>query len=324
MDLLKIIREKCKPFASAEFYPAIEAVVHHIEIAEKHFEQAKNHGDYLYTDVIYRTNQAFEGALKEASRVLTGKDPSRQSPDHIVKYFESNRILKERVLAQFTNYRIEWRNKATHDYQLFFTAQEALLAIVSISAFFSILLDQMLEKYAHELERQKLREQAYPLLQYVRNYRQLDFFNQCVELLKHFAKSLEDDKQLSAGIPQYELLGKLSGFISSTDPSVKISSEKMVSRGRSGIILDLLLEKEGRAIIVELKGPSTDLKRRIRHGVEQLKTSLLATGIHEGILLLLPGNGRSVLTTRIETFMLHERPIRIAALTPSLSDGVTN
>lgn len=316
MDLLNLIREKSKAFTSAEFYAAIEAVVLHIEVAEKHFERARHDGDYLYTDVIYRTNQAFEGALKEAMRVLTGKDPSKQSPYQIEQYFESQKILKERVLAQFTNYRTEWRNKATHDYQLFFSAQEALLAIVSISAFFSILLDQMLEKYAHELEKQKLSKEPYSVALDARNYGQLSFLDQCVELLKHFAASLRNDSKPFRNIPsEYELLGTLSGFISSTDPEIKISSEKAVYVGRSKMILDLLLEKDGSAVIVELKGPLIGLKRPVRYGLEQLKSYLVATGVSEGILFLPPLDGRSEIIVQKEKILLNEKTLHLAVIT---------
>jgi hypothetical protein len=74
------------------------------------------HGDETaFTDAIYRTNQAFEGSLKEAYRVLTGKNPLKLRPFDIETFFQEQRILRSRVLAQFSNYRTEWRNPATHD-----------------------------------------------------------------------------------------------------------------------------------------------------------------------------------------------------------------
>ncbi len=81
---------------------------------------------------------------------LVGATHQEIPPFQIEKHLENEDLLKERVLNQFTNYRTEWRNKSTHDYQLFFASQEALLAIVSVSAFFNILLDQMLEKYSFD------------------------------------------------------------------------------------------------------------------------------------------------------------------------------
>jgi hypothetical protein len=74
MDLIHLIKSKASSFDGTPSQQGIEAVIHHIEIAESHFEQGKALGEYLFTDVIYRTNQAFEGAMKEAFRVLEGSD----------------------------------------------------------------------------------------------------------------------------------------------------------------------------------------------------------------------------------------------------------
>lgn len=286
MDLLQLIKDKSRAFEGTELYPGIEAVIHHIEIAETHFERAREYGEHMYTDVIYRTNQAFEGALKEAYRVIAAKDPSKQSPFHIEKYFESNNLLKERVLIQFTNYRTEWRNKSTHDYQLFFSSQEAFLAIVSISAFFSILLDQMVERYSHKVEKEELSKESYSLLQRVKNYEQLDFLQQCVELLRHFSLSLITESKAITNLSEYEILGRLTGFISATDPRIKFTSDKPVRLGSMTMRMDLLLEKGDRAIAVEVKRPSKERVRREREGLEQLKSYLAATGLIEGIVFI--------------------------------------
>ena len=127
-------------------------MISHIEVAERHWLRAKKEReDTLFTDVIYRTNHAFEGALKEAYFILNGKDAAKKTPNEIERFLLENKIFKERVMALFTNYRTEWRNTSTHDYKLFFTEQEAFLAIVSVSAFVHILLDQMAEKISFNM-----------------------------------------------------------------------------------------------------------------------------------------------------------------------------
>jgi len=316
MDLLSLIREKSKSFVDSEFYEGIEAVILHISVAESHLENAKKLGEYLYTDVIYRTNQAFEGALKEAYRVLAGKNPSGVSPFTIEQYLENKGLLRERVLAQFKNYRTEWRNAWTHDYQLFFTSQEALLAIVSISAFFSILLDQMVERYAHDQEKLKLRERSYSLARQVPNYAKLDFLDQCVELLKRFSIDIERDAQGSRYPSEYEILGKLSGFISESDPSVSVTAEKVVRDAGRRLMLDLVLEKDNRSVIVELKRPSMEWRRRFREGLEQLKTYLVATGSDEGILFV-PSLNRESIGVEKRTLELGNKKVRIVLIGPN-------
>ncbi|MGZ8930283.1 MAG: hypothetical protein ACXW0O_04785 [Methylosarcina sp.] len=286
MDLLHLIKSKASSFNGTPSQQGIEAVIHHIEIAESHFEQGKALGEYLFTDVIYRTNQAFEGAMKEAFRVLEGSDPSKKTPHQIEKHLEKNSVLKERVLSQFTNYRTEWRNKSTHDYQLFFSSQEALLAIVSVSAFFNILLDQMLEQHSYELERMRLSKIAKSIFSDVEGYASMGFMQQCVELLTHFTTDLNREKIDGSFLKEYELLGKLSGFISAADPQIKISTEKAINYGSGVLHLDLLLEKGDSSVIIEMKRPTLEWRRRAREAVEQLRHYLIAANLSQGIVYI--------------------------------------
>jgi len=286
MDLLKLIKSKASSLAGTNSQQGLEAVIHHIEIAELHFEQGRHNGEHLFTDVIYRSNQAFEGALKEAYRVLNSVDPSNITPYQIEQHFENSNILKERVLSQFTNYRTEWRNKSTHDYQLFFSSQEALLAIVSVSAFFNILLDQMLEKHAFEVEKERLSKVAKSVFSDVKNYDRLEFMQQCIELLTHFSTELSQDYAGKELPKEYELLGKLSGFISSADPEIRLATEKSIDHGSGKIRLDLLLEKGTSSVIVEMKRPSMEWRRRAREGLEQLRHYLIATKLTHGIVFV--------------------------------------
>lgn len=284
MDLLDLLKSKAAPFAGTASQQGVEAVIHHIEIAESHLEKGKTEGEHLFTDVIYRTNQAFEGAMKEAYRVFEGTDPARKTPHQIEKHLEERNLLKERVLTQFANYRTEWRNKSTHDYQLFFTSQEALLAVVSVSAFFSILLDQMLEKHSYEQERKRLSGLSKSVFADLADYSSMGFLQQCVELLAHFTAELKRERISSLDLKEYELLGKLSGFISAADPLIKVSTEKAIAYGSGVLHVDLLLEKDRSSVIVEMKRPTLEWRRRAREALEQLKHYLIAANIQQGIV----------------------------------------
>lgn len=80
MDLLKIIRSSVKRLPDGYKSSGVDAVILHIERAEKYWVNAKEDSDeIMFTDVIYRTNQAFEGALKEAYLVLAEKDPNKKN-----------------------------------------------------------------------------------------------------------------------------------------------------------------------------------------------------------------------------------------------------
>lgn len=147
MDLVDTLRNKIQALGDEECVPGLKAVLLHIETAFRHLSRGQENGeDTAFTDSIYRTNQAFEGSVKEAYRVLADKDPGRKNPYEIETYLEKNGVFKPRVLSQLTTYRTEWRNPSTHDYKLNFDESEAFLAIISVSAFSCLLLDQITDR----------------------------------------------------------------------------------------------------------------------------------------------------------------------------------
>lgn len=144
MDLLGIIRSSIEDLPDGSHSPGLRAVLSHIEAAYHHLARGQDENRQIYfTDAVYRCNQAFEGSIKEAYRVLSEKDPSKISTYNIEKHLEDKNVFKDRVLAAFTNYRTEWRNPSTHDYMLDFGEAEAFLAIISVSAFSKLLIDQI-------------------------------------------------------------------------------------------------------------------------------------------------------------------------------------
>jgi len=117
MNLVEILRSRVADLSHGDYVVGLKAVLQHIEVAESHLERGKaTSEETAFTDAIYRTNQAFEGSLKEAYRVLTGKNPAKETTNKIEQYLQEQNVLRHRVLAQLTNYRREWRNPSTHDY----------------------------------------------------------------------------------------------------------------------------------------------------------------------------------------------------------------
>ncbi|MCD9479513.1 GxxExxY protein [Photobacterium phosphoreum] len=284
MDLAKLIKEKSEVFENTENYLGIQCVLNHIDVAEKHLLNGQGGNDYLFNDVIYRANQAFEGALKEAYVVLTGESVGRKTPNDIEKYLENNSLLKERVLDLFSNYRKEWRNKSTHDYKLYFSEQEAFLAIVHIYAFFNILLDQMISKYAKDKEEKEA--QAY--VEELRGSSDLTLYEQAITILKAYSKELpkiqrgKESRFLGA-----EVVGSLQGFFSAVAPDINLQVEPVlkISNGRT-LRPDLILEKNNEKVVIELKAPRIN-PGRVRHtGRTQLLMYMRATNINQGILFI--------------------------------------
>jgi hypothetical protein len=287
MDLLKLIKDKCDYFSDTEIFQGLESVISHIEIAERHLEMGKGGDDYLFTDVIYRTNQAFEGSLKEAYGVLAGDKSKNLTPHKIEQYFEQNNLLKERVLSLFTNYRTEWRNKSTHDYELYFTEQEAFLAIINICAFFNILLDQIIEKKAYDQEKSELSKSK--ILTDV-PIKDLNLIEQISQLLVMFSKDAPS-RMTGVAIPRYfetQLIGALAAYLNSADEKVEVITEYQISASGHRFIADMLVKKGDRSLLIEIKAPLRFDDKILHRGREQLFSYMASFGITDGILYIPP------------------------------------
>lgn len=155
MDTLEFLRTKAERLSVLMPKTGIHAVIRHIEIGEQHFQRGRDEGNNdLFSDVIYRANQAFEGSLHESYSILAGKNPARKKAFDLEAYFAKENIFKERVTDLFTNYRTKWRNPSTHDHLASFTESEAFLAILSVTSFAGVLIDQMIERLVFDHEKE--------------------------------------------------------------------------------------------------------------------------------------------------------------------------
>lgn len=127
----------------------ISKVILHIERAESFYLKAEiEKDDQYYTDVIYRTNQAYEGMLKITYQCFTGGGDDNEcnlSTFQIEQYLEEEQIFNERIKFAFALYRKKWRNPSVHEYGLFFSKLEAFLAIINVTSFVYVLSNQLAE-----------------------------------------------------------------------------------------------------------------------------------------------------------------------------------
>jgi hypothetical protein len=115
MDILKEIELQINSIKKVDSSNYLDSIFTHIDRAEFYYNQGKTDTNF-FNDVIYRSNQAYEGALKESYKVLADKTEDevfKKTPNDIEKFFETNSVFRERVLQLFKNYRQEWRNKST-------------------------------------------------------------------------------------------------------------------------------------------------------------------------------------------------------------------
>jgi hypothetical protein len=259
MDIVEILQESANNLAEGEHSVGLRAIIRHLEAAIRHYQRDPVADPDCYTDSIYRTNQAYEGSLKEAFRVLATKDPTGKTPNDIEKYLEANKVLRQRVLTQLTRYRQDYRNPSTHDYKLDFDASEALLAIVSVAGFCKLLVDQMAEKLAFDRSRAKT---SVPKLQTTGEDGQVAL------RIAEFVRDVCNEDDMIAS-PDSEFEASLAGTLSSAGLTVDLS-------GATSNAWDLLVCTNDRKFAVETR------KGDNRHGTSSLMpVYYLSSGVSE-------------------------------------------
>jgi len=286
MDLVDTLRKKIDVFDEGEYVPGLKAVLLHIETAFRHLSRGQEtDDDTAFTDAIYRTNQAFEGSVKEAYRVLADQDPAKKRPYDIENYLEQNNIFRNRVLSQLTTYRTEWRNPSAHDYKLDFDESEAFLAIVSVSAFACLLLDQIAERLAYTRSQAEAEAQKATLEANLAKTINADLLVRVADLLNQFCAIHLPSASSSGKATESQVIGALHGFLSSAAPELTVKTEARLNAEKP-FRADLLVSRGEEKIVIELKRRL--LRANYANAVAQVEHYLLVGGIKDGILLFLP------------------------------------
>lgn len=286
MDLVDTLRRKIDLLEEGDYVPGLKAVLLHIETAFRHLSRGQDFDDdTAFTDAIYRANQAFEGSIKEAYRVLATQDPAKKRPFDIENYLEQNNTFRSRVLSQLTTYRTEWRNPSTHDYKLDFDESEAFLAIVSVSAFACLLLEQIAERLSFNKSQSEAEAQKSRLAANLAETQNADLLVRTTELLAQFCLRQFPQRASPAKQSEAQVIGALHGFLSSAAPELKVQTEARLDAAKS-YRADLLLTRGDEKIVVEIKRRMMNVG--LENAVAQVETYLVIGGVHNGVLLFLP------------------------------------
>jgi hypothetical protein len=282
MDLLEVIRKQMNALIEGPHSAGLRSVLRHVEAAYRHLSRGQSEqDDSAFTDAIYRTNQAFEGSVKEAYRVLAGKDPESTTPYTIEQYLEQHKIFRNRVLIQFTNYRTQWRNPSTHDYKLDFDEDEAFLAIVSVSAFAKLLVDQIAERLSFVAATRDVEAKAPDKKEHHVTERLVD---RIIGLFQDFARRYAQDTSAVPIETEAQLMGALAGFLSSVAPDIRFSTGRVFVGTQRPYNVDMVIEKDADRVLVELKrGQHRSL---LEIGARQLEEYIQAAKAETGILFL--------------------------------------
>ena len=286
MDLIATLRKKIEVLDDGEYVPGLKAVLLHIETAFRHLSRGQDtDDDTAFTDAIYRTNQAFEGSIKEAYRVLAGQDPAKKRPFDIENYLEQNNTFRSRVLNQLTTYRTEWRNPSAHDYKLDFDESESFLAIVSVSAFACLLLDQIAERLAFNKSHAEADANKPALDAHPATANAADLLSRVTDLLTQFCAAHLPTSSSSGKQTEVQIIGALHGFLASVAPELTVQTEAILDPERR-FRADLLITRAEDKVVVELKRQM--IRKNYQNALVQVETYLLVSGIKSGVLLFLP------------------------------------
>lgn len=286
MNVIELIKNQIEQIAKSESSIFLDSVIIHLERAEYYYNLGEN-DSYYFNDVIYRTNQAYEGALKEAYKILADKSKSevvKETPYKIEKYFEDNGVFKERVLELFKNYRNEWRNKSTHDYKLFFDNNEAFIAINSVSSFTFLLLNQIIEKLAFEYEKDKIKNSKKSTLKL--KEKGLKVARGLYEIMTLTLSDTIDYKDLKTSNP---MESEIAGFLKANfDWFINGAIIQQEAKLKGNLRPDFLIELAGEKLILEIKKYSGKLQTEPL--ISQVLTYLKNSDINEGIVFVLNMN----------------------------------
>lgn len=285
MNVLKEIESQVNSIKKVDSSTYLDSIFLHIERAEFYYNSGMGDSNF-FNDVIYRSNQAYEGALKESYKVLAGKTADevvRKTTNDIERFFETESIFKERVLQLFKNYRQEWRNKSTHDYKLFFDESEAFIALTSVTSFVHLLLKQIQEKTAYTAQQKKL--EAEPTIEKVT---EPDSVTSNLDVLESVLSGFAKDTTTNYGdislLREAEIAGALHAYLEHNSSGIFVVRREVRLQSREYIFMaDFVIEFADEKFILELKR-SRERNYDIDFGINQVFQYLDASGITQGIL----------------------------------------
>lgn len=293
MNVLDEIEKKIESIKVIDDSYYLEVILSHIKRADHYYQEGKK-DEAFFNDVIYRCNQAYEGALKEAYQVLANKNQEevkKKTPNDIEKYFEENGTFKDRVLQIFRNYRQEWRNKSTHDYKLIFDSGEAFIALMNVTSFIYLLLNEIQEKVSYdkqenEIKNKDLIKKKIKLIVDEKNKKPK---GKLVDLLKYFIElNFSDSTKISSLETGFQLSGRLHAFLNSID-DIYVEQEPSTNSNQLLFRPDFVVEIDNVPIILEIKKTNMS-KDIINNSLNQISRYMQAMEIDEGIIFISTNN----------------------------------
>lgn len=284
LDIVAVLRGRVEGMPQDIERTGLNAVLKHIEVAVSHRERgAKFEDDNAFTDAVYRCSQAYEGSLREAYRVIADQDPARVTSHSIERYVQTHALLKERVLTQMSRYRVEWRNPSTHDHRIDFDEDEALLAIVTVTAFAIVLLDQIIQHYSF------VKASDTPVQVTTDHVTGLSLTERLDAALMRFRPS---DYVTAGGVfGEQQLIGALAGYLTASLPGATVVTDERIasSHAERG---DVVIHLGAELAILEIKRGKATAKR-VSDASDQMSRYLSVGNATVGMVIFMEGSSQT-------------------------------
>ncbi len=311
MNSLNYIQKKLNLIQDRSIIANINIILNHLSVAESHFANGiQKNDDNFFNDVIYRTNQAYEGILRLAYTSILKKSDKNKNNKEIEEILLKENIINERTKNYLSLYRDDFRNRSSHDYKIYFTESDAYLAINNVNGFLYTLVNQLLIYDAYLLMQQKNEEI---------NAIAKKIFKEDINFLDHVTKAILSFPRVYYKNPkgnslenEFYTIGELEAYLNKINPewnvvSCQSSTPEINSDGIQGEIVraDLIIDSGSEKVIIEIcSEPILSFRNNF---IKNMKKYLKIFNAKYGLIFQITGKGEYQITTEITDPLLIQR-----------------
>lgn len=311
MDNLGILRKKLSLLHNNELNDGVHCIFNHLIQAEKHFINGLEDKNVdLFNDVIYRTNQAYEGILRLAYKIILKKQDKNKSNQEIEETLLKEKIINQRTKDYISLYRGDFRNCSIHDYQLVFTESDAFMAITNVTGFLYTLLNQLIVYDGFMTMQTK--EKEIETISKSLNKHNLSERELLKEALIHFPKVYFSNPNGNDVENGFYAIGELEAYLNKINPKWKISICKTFGDEEENIedideiyMLDMLIQTKTENIMLDI---CMDKDFRFRYNfISNMHIIGTMLNANYGIIFQLVGEYEYISTKEEEDIFLIDR-----------------
>lgn len=172
------------------------------------------------------------------------------------------------------------------------------MAIVSVSAFVSILLDQMLERAAYVGKLHALENAALLARDRIKDFETLPAIEKVWRVLASFASHYITNFEEMSAHNRSTTTAQLAAFVERVAPELTVEQEVRFISNDQSVVFDMVISDGDTKVAVETREPRSRDRIDANFGsdaaLSQLEKYLRLAGLSNGVLFFLPGDPNEV------------------------------